>query len=497
MTEFRGFDTDGVDALAKDLDALARNSGSLHTQLATLMTAVQQNLPPGQRASYDPDLQNLVGDLIPMPFFGHRQLPGSLGGELGDMQASMKRRLAQLKGAKDLADHGYPVGDDTVFLDEKAPDAKRIQDAYDDLHGLGSAHFGITGNQEELQRVSKELDGLTAAELDSVVAKASPQDLADYNRLIGDTGGGLGVFGFGLYGLPADRCRDTVALMLSKVSQDNMAKFTTAFPQVQPDFTNSNAYLNHGNDQNGQTNDGIRWATPTNPLFDDGVSVDDVNQRQFGDCWYMASLAGLAQKDPQFVQDGIRQNPNGTVSVRVWNQGGDYHWVTMTAELPSDRNGTPLSAYGNGETWPAYYEKAFALSYTDEDGNKGYGGIEGDDPKRSAPYLTGHGGEDLETGGFLGIGKHEDMNIDTLRKKFDSGQVITVSSPDDEDLDKNHPASFGGSYVTNHAYYVRGFTGDGKIILGNPWGKKSAPPIEVSQEDFDKYFHNPEAFHAP
>jgi hypothetical protein len=495
---FRGFDATKLTTLAGHLDTLAQNSGKLHSQLAAVLTTAQQNLPSGQNASRNPDLQDLVGDVVPMPsFFRRPRLPGSLGGELGDMQSSMKRRIRQIEGLQELEKRGYPVSDSSLFLDEKAPDAKKIDEALRHLHELKGKDFGTNGNRDDLEQISGELDGLTAAELDSFVTKASPQDLAFYNQLLTDTDDS-GWNPFDDNGLPEGRRRDTLSLMLSKVSPENVGKFTAAFPGVQPTFTNTDAYEAGGNSQNGQTNNGIHWAPPPDPLFQDGVSADDVNQRQFGDCWYVASLAGLAQKDPAFVQEGVKQNPNGTVSVRIWDKEGNYHWVTMTADLPSDQNGTPIGTYGNGESWPAYYEKAFAMAYSDDgDDERGYGGIEGDDPKKSAPYLTGKEGEDLTTGGFLGIGEHEDKSLESLKEAYGSGKVVTVSTPADEELDKNHPAEWGNTYHTNHAYYVRGFTDDGKVILGNPWGVSGYPPITVSQEQFNKYFGGAEAFDAP
>ncbi|WP_030221963.1 C2 family cysteine protease [Streptomyces sp. NRRL WC-3626] len=496
---FRGFDAPKLTALAGDLDTLAGNAGKLHSRLAALLTSAQQDLPSGQSASRDPDLQALVGDLVPMPSFfgGRRRLPGSLTGELGDMQASMKRRIKQLEGVQELAGKGYPVADGSVFLDENAPDAKKIDEALRNLRALDGKDFGTNGNRDDLERISGELDGLTAAELDALMTKASPKDLAFYNELLTDTGDSLWN-PFDENGLPEDRRRDTLSLMLSKISPQNVPRFQTAFPGTQPTFTNTGAYEQGGNNQNGQTNSGIHWAPPGDPLFQNGVSADDVNQNQFGDCWYVASLAGLAQKNPRFVQEGIKENPNGTVSVRVWDKEGAYHWVTMTADLPTDQNGNPISTYGNGESWPAYYEKAFAMVYSEDgDGERGYGGIEGDDPKKSAPYLTGREGEDLRTGGFLGLGEHDDKNLGALKRAFESGQVVTVSTPADESLDKNHPQEWGSTYHSNHAYYVRGFTDDGKVILGNPWGTSGYPPITVSQEQFDQYFQSPEAFDVP
>ncbi|MFE5257252.1 C2 family cysteine protease [Streptomyces coelicoflavus] len=496
---FRGFDAAKLRALAGELDSLAAHSGKLHTQLATLLTTAQQNLPPGQSASRDPDLQGLVGGLIPIPSFfgGRRSLPGSLQDELGDMQASMKRRIRQMEGLKELERLGYPVSDGSVFLDEKPPDAKKIDAALRELQALDGKDFGANGNRDDLEQVSGQLDGLTAAELDAFMTKASPKDLAFYNELITDTGDS-GWSPFDHNGLTEAARRDTLSLMLSKISPENVGKFQTAFPGMQPTFTNTGAYESGGNNQNGQTNNGIHWAPPSDPLFQNGVSADDVSQNQFGDCWYVASLAGLAQKDPKFIQEGIKENPNGTVSVRVWDKEGNHHWVTMTADLPTDQNGNPISTYGNGETWPAYYEKAFAMTYSEDgEGERGYGGIEGDDPKKAAPYLTGQEGEDMETGGFLGIGKDDDKDIDSLRSAFESGKVVTLSTPDDEGLDKDHPAEWGSTYHSNHAYYVRGFTDDGKVILGNPWGVQGYPPITVSQDQLDKYFQGPEAFDAP
>ncbi|MFI6091363.1 C2 family cysteine protease [Streptomyces sp. NPDC051218] len=465
-----------------------------------MLTSAQQNLPSGQNASRDPDLQDLVGNLIQMPSFfgGPRSLPGSLSGELGDMQASMKRRLKQLEGLRDLQKKGYPVSDSSLFLDEKAPDGKKIEGALRDLKNLQGKDFGANGNRDDLEKLSGQFDGLTAAELDVFVTKASPQDLSHYNKLINDTDDSFWT-PFDKNGLPEDQRRDSLSKMLSKVGPGNIAKFAKAFPGIQPTFTNTDAYEQGGNSQNGQTNNGIHWQAPPDPLFKDGVSSDDVSQNQFGDCWYVASLTGLAQKDPQFIQDGIKENPNGTVSVRVWDKQGNNHWVTMTADLPTDKNGNAISTYGNGETWPAYYEKAFALTYSESgDDERGYGGIEGDDPKKSAPYLTGKEGDDItKDSGFLGLGTSDDKDLGSLKKAFDSGKVVTVSTPDDESLDKDHPKQWGQTYHSNHAYYVRGFTNDGDVILGNPWGTSGYPPITVSQEDFNKYFQGPQSFDVP
>lgn len=491
---YQGFDAVQLKALAGDLDSLAQHAGGLHSKLAGLLTTAQQNLPPGTQASVDPNLQGLVGDLVPIPFFGRGRLPGLLTGELGDMQASMKRRITQLEALAAFQKQGYPVDASIVFLDEAPPDPKKVDAALKELQALNGKDFGNNGNRDDLEKLSKLLDGLTGAELDALVTKASPEDLARYGKLA-DCTDDSGWNPFDHNGLPTQERLDTLGRMLSKVGAENLGKLTTAFPGVQPTFENTEAYKNGGNAQNGQNNSGIHWQVPTDPLFNGEPSADDINQRQFGDCWYVASLSAVALKDPQFIKDGIKQNDNGTVSVRIWDKSGNYHWVTVTPDLPTDTNGSPISTYGNGDTWPAYYEKAFALAYTGGEG--GYGGIEGDDPKASAPYLTGHDGKDIDKSVFLGMGSQDDKDLNHLKKSFDAGKAVTVSTPNDESLDKNYPKEWGNAYHSNHAYYVRGFTSDGKIILGNPWGTSGYPPLTVTQDQFNKYFQSPEAYDVP
>ncbi len=494
---FKGFDPVRLTSLAGELDGLSRGAAGLHSRLAGVLTTAQQNLPAGQSASFDPDLQNLVGDLIPIPLFGPNLMPGSLAGELGDMQASMKRRITQLESLQKFADLGYPVDPSVIFLDEKGPDGKKVDAALNDLKALNGADFGVNGNRDDLQKVAGDLDGLTSAELDAVFSKAAPADLAHFNQLISSTGDS-GFNPFDHNGLSDTERSDVVSRMLSKIGADNLDKLMTAFPEAQPTFTNSDAYKNGGNSQNGLNNSGIHWQDPADPLFNGPVSADDINQHQFGDCWFVSSLSAVAQKDPQFIQDGIKKNTNGTVSVRIWDKDGNNRWVTVTPDLPTDTNGSPISTYGNGDTWSAYYEKAFALTYKDENGESGYGGIEGDDPKNSAPFLTGHSGSDItRSGGFLDLQSVPDTRFSTLKQNFDAGKAVTVSTPDDENLDKDHPAEWGGTYHSNHAYYVRGFTPDGRIILGNPWGVQGYPPIYVTQDQFNKYFQSPEAYDVP
>lgn len=476
---FRGFEPAKLTALAHQLDGLGRNAGKLHSRLAAVLTTAQANLPSGQPASRDPDLQGLVGDLVVVPIFGRSRLPGSLAGHLDDMQSSMKRRIKQLEGVRELEKQGFKVDQSLVFADAKAPDDKKIAEGLSALEALDGKDFGNNGNRDDLEDVQKKLDGLTAAELDALFAKADPKDLERYGRLMSDTGDSW-LTPFDTNGLDENDRRKHLSGMLAKISPQNMAKFTKAFPGVNPDISGI------------EGSKGVNWAQPTDPLFKDGASANDMNQGMVGDCWYLAELAATAQKNPKFIEEGIKENGNGTVSVRIWDKDGNYEWVTVTKELPY-KNGDNFAATGQGDTWPAYYEKAFALRY--EDDADGYAGIEADNQEHATPYITGQEGKNLKDG-FLGMTGESD--IADLKKAHDSGKAITISTPSDDDLNDEGKKELGESYSTQHVYYVRGFTADGKVILGNPWGHQDYPPMTLTQDQLDKYFEaDPHAFEVP
>ncbi|MFC5851209.1 hypothetical protein ACFPZI_05000 [Streptomyces chlorus] len=81
---------------------------------------------------------------------------------------------------------GFRTGDDEgaiwqgPFADECTDTLQQRQHT---LNSMGTAllkDFGASGNRDDLEKVSGGLDGLTAAELDAFMIKASPKDLAFY-----------------------------------------------------------------------------------------------------------------------------------------------------------------------------------------------------------------------------------------------------------------------------------------------------------------------------
>ncbi|WEV28951.1 C2 family cysteine protease [Streptomyces sp. 71268] len=504
MSEFRGFNSTEIRALAASLRRSGNDARGVHQSLAGLLTEAAQ-LMNGKPATTDPLLEPLVGQLFVMPSFfgGPSSMPGVLDRELGDMAGSMERRSRQLDACKVLIERGYTIDEALLFADEDAPREKDITEALTKLRELDGKDFGTNGNREDLEKVQERLEGLTPTELSLFFDRAPAADLKRYNDLINDTDDS-GWKSWDHNGLPSGERRDHLSLLLRRLSPRQWAKAQAAFPGMQPGFNTTDAFLDGRNAQSGAQAKGMHWGLPKDPLFKPGsngqeITAADISQGRFADCWYIASLTSTAQVNPQFIREGIKENPNGTIDVRIWDEDGDKRWVTVTPDLPLDENGDPMTARANGALWPAYYEKAFALVYGGDKGGApdgredderydreeegSYGAVEWDHNDKAPPYVTGHEAEGI------------DNDVASVRERFESGSPVIVSTGSGDSDQKAGQAKWGSTFSTRHVYFVKGFRGD-NIVLGNPWG----PPhqdIEATPEDYEKFFDDPQALKVP
>lgn len=376
-------------------------------------------------------------------------------------------------------------------------DRARVDRAADAIRALSGTDFGINGNRDDLRAVADLILALSPAERAALVASLSDQDLARLGGLLTDTGDAW-YNPLDHNGLPTWDRVDLSSALLAAVPPDQMSRIRAAMPWIQPGFDTTDAALDGQQSQSQVPTSGIHEATHTGPLLTGGVlSGQDLYQGSIGDCWALASGIALAQADPDFVAAGFRQNPNGTVSVRVFDANQQAHWVTVTSDFPTTSGGDLLGAHGaNGAMWPSYLEKALAVAYQDDAGgapsqdpahprdmsrydraeNGTYAGLEWDFPANAAPYLTGN-----QATGLGGIAD--------VRSSFGAGQGVVVSTPDMSSQDVA-ASPWGNDYVSRHVYYVKSVNPDGSITLGNPWGPNS-PPLTVSEHDFATWFTGP------
>lgn len=210
------------------------------------------------------------------------------------------------------------------------------------------------------------------------------------------------------------------------------------------------------------------------------VSINDVNQGWIGDCFVCAPIASLALARPDYIQDMIHDNGNGTQSVRLYLDvslsshftiAADHSsWITVRdsdlGKGMNTNNGGQLIISGVQEIWPQVIENAIAQVAGGYD-ILNYGGF-------SAPImyqLTGI----LPTETFIAPdwgGKYQPTTQE-LRNDLATKQMVNFFTgiPSGYSLVSNHVYSLTSVDTVNGVDYAH---------FRNPWGYGDPAPIPVS-----------------
>ncbi len=201
------------------------------------------------------------------------------------------------------------------------------------------------------------------------------------------------------------------------------------------------------------------YATPTpivGPIDLDDESIlaaSAINQQdKHGDCVWLSTLQGLAQADPDFVRRHmIWDAEHQTYIVTIYDDKGNPQQVTVDpTNLPSDG----AQAYGSGKpTWLSVYEEALRQKHAKEvkDGLV--------DTSVAATVVTGVGAKETTP---------RTTSFDDIRAILGTTPPGTVVVSTTGSGRADGPPE--GRLAPDHAYRVKGFDADGKIILTNPWG---------------------------
>jgi hypothetical protein len=208
-------------------------------------------------------------------------------------------------------------------------------------------------------------------------------------------------------------------------------------------------------------------------LFVGGAAYTDIKQGYLGDCYFMASLAETALKNPSAIANMFVVNGDGTYTVKFFNSG-QAAYVTVDSFLPTDGAGRLIYAnmgalYNNAgnELWTALAEKAYVQINEmgwlrpglPGNGQNAYAGVEGGYIYAALGQITGQ-----STVAFASTAGTSSFN--TFVTAFNQGKSIGFAS-------KSTPAST--SVVGNHAYAVLSYnTATQKVTLYNPWGTSYA-----------------------
>ncbi|MGB8691096.1 MAG: C2 family cysteine protease, partial [Microcoleus sp.] len=218
-----------------------------------------------------------------------------------------------------------------------------------------------------------------------------------------------------------------------------------------------------------------------------GINYEDVKQGLAGDCYFLASLAAVALKTPNVIQEMFTDNRDGTYTVRFFNNGqADY--VTVDRYLPTYKNAFAFANYGgkyddsNNELWVALAEKAYAQineagwlgrPTTKEginlNGLNTYQAIDRGWTNEATAQISNKIGNDysIQSSFFW-----PSLSPNEVVEAFTSGKLISFGSfgPDQT---KYSPVASG------HAYTMVGYNqATEQFKLFNPWGLQGGKPTD-------------------
>lgn len=192
-------------------------------------------------------------------------------------------------------------------------------------------------------------------------------------------------------------------------------------------------------------------------LFSTGVSINDANQGQVGDCYFIATLAAFADRSPSVITSSAVDMGDGTYIVQFFRNGvAQFYRVNNQLAVTAAGGSTLLYARPSASSgmWTSIYEKAFA-HYR----------------KGANTYASLNSGYFTEVNSAFNVGSinfspaaYNDSSLGVfLSGKLASGKSIELGT-----------FSNAPKLVRSHAYTFVSVTkvnGVNMYNLRNPWGK--------------------------
>ena len=238
------------------------------------------------------------------------------------------------------------------------------------------------------------------------------------------------------------------------------------------------------------TSSSLSYRSAAGALFSGTPSRYDERQGMLGDCYFIATLGAIADRNPTAVSNMFIDNGDGTFTVRFYtgqygafyrNDGtisdgflsgqGTADYVTVNRMLPAFSNGTfAYSNYGKqlssttAPLWIALAEKAYAqwnaTGKAGRNGTNSYASIEGGWMAPVNAQVLGINSTDYYMA---------NASKQSLINALTANQSVTIGT--------RWNASAGG-LVGSHAYSVTGYDSvSDTFSLYNPWGSSQPTPL--------------------
>ena len=153
-----------------------------------------------------------------------------------------------------------------------------------------------------------------------------------------------------------------------------------------------------------------RHSALAHPLFPHPPVIGDIVQVGLGDCYLLAAMISVVHADPAHFVNHMRDNKDGTVSVKLYGDGGQpvlvrVHKSVVVHDRKAEKDQT--DAFASGAMWVKIYEKAYVAAgfhggrpETLPSAEQSYGMTEGGHGHIAQAHITGAAAADhrIQTG---------------------------------------------------------------------------------------------------
>jgi len=223
----------------------------------------------------------------------------------------------------------------------------------------------------------------------------------------------------------------------------------------------------------------------------DGVRVEltDIDQGHVADCYLLAVLGSIALHNPEYIENMITDNGNGTYTVSFGGKLGD---VTVDDDLAVNQNDKVVYAQigdrSNPELWVAIIEKAYVQGNLNTEGSSVRDGTyEGIGFGSSSIAMENITGQSSTRGGPT------DFTPESMQAALANGQSVVMGTLGANDKKNQTPDGLWRSHVYVLTDVRQNSKGEWEVVIYNPHGSDEGtkdPFTVLTMDQFNTNFRS-------